>query len=85
MVLDVPITQEPNPDDENEKEYFSHTGDNGTEELDQLHIGQLLQSLLQDAQTRLFFKAQAFVQSDIQHYVPKAIDLNHLEPRSCEY
>ncbi|KAK7436506.1 Golgi transport complex subunit 3 [Stygiomarasmius scandens] len=36
-----------------------------------LHIAPLLQMILQDAQTRLFFKAQAVVQSDIRHYVPK--------------
>ncbi|KAF9065309.1 Sec34-like family-domain-containing protein [Rhodocollybia butyracea] len=40
-----------------------------------LHIAQLLQMILQDAQTRLFFKAQAVVQSDIRHYVPKDGDL----------
>ena len=31
--------------------------------------------VLQDAQTRLFFKAQAVIQSEIRHYVPKAEDL----------
>ncbi|KAF5365949.1 hypothetical protein D9758_006721 [Tetrapyrgos nigripes] len=36
-----------------------------------LHIAPLLQMILQDAQTRLFFKAQAVVQSDIRHYVPR--------------
>lgn len=40
-----------------------------------LHIAQLLQMILQDAQTRLFFKAQAVVQSDIRHYVSKDGDL----------
>ncbi|KAF8831475.1 Sec34-like family-domain-containing protein [Lentinula edodes] len=40
-----------------------------------LHIAQLLQMILQDAQTRLFFKAQAIVQSDIRHYVAKDDDL----------
>ena len=40
-----------------------------------LHISQLLQMILQDAQTRLFFKAQAVVQSDIRHYVPSKEDL----------
>ncbi|KAJ3717638.1 Sec34-like family-domain-containing protein [Lentinula guzmanii] len=40
-----------------------------------LHISQLLQMILQDAQTRLFFKAQAVVQSDIRHYVAKDDDL----------
>jgi len=40
-----------------------------------LHIGQLLKMVLQDAQTRLFFKAQSVVQSDIRHYVPNVDDL----------
>ncbi|KAF5391335.1 hypothetical protein D9757_002049 [Collybiopsis confluens] len=39
-----------------------------------LHISQLLRMILQDAQTRLFFKAQAVVQSDIRHYVAKEAD-----------
>lgn len=42
-----------------------------------LHISRLLQSVLQDAQTRLFFKAQAMVQTDIQYYVPKPEDLDY--------
>ncbi len=40
-----------------------------------LHIGQLLKMVLQDAQTRLFFKAQSVVQSEIRHYVPNGDDL----------
>ena len=40
-----------------------------------LHISHLLQMVLQDAQTRLFFKAQAVVQSDVRYYVPKLEDL----------
>ena len=40
-----------------------------------LRIGHLLKMVLQDAQTRLFFKAQAVVQSEIRHYVPTADDL----------
>lgn len=45
--------------------------------LQRLHLHHLLQSVLQDAQTRLFFKAQAVVQSDIGHYVPRMADLNY--------
>jgi len=41
-----------------------------------LHIGHLLKMVLQDAQTRLIFKAQAVVQSEIRHYVPTPDDLN---------
>ncbi|KAG7092186.1 hypothetical protein E1B28_008555 [Marasmius oreades] len=40
-----------------------------------LQISHLLQMILQDAQTRLFFKAQAVIQSDIRHYVPSKEDL----------
>ena len=40
-----------------------------------LHISRLLQMVLQDAQTRLFFKAQAVIQSEIRYYVPKTEDL----------
>jgi len=40
-----------------------------------LHISHLLKMVLQDAQTRLFFKAQAVIQSEIRHYVPKVEDL----------
>jgi hypothetical protein len=40
-----------------------------------LHTGHLLKMVLQDAQTRLFFKAQAVVQSEIRHYTPTPDDL----------
>ena len=41
----------------------------------QLQISHLLKMVLQDAQTRLVFKAQSVIQSDIRHFVPKAEDL----------
>ncbi|KAK2460187.1 hypothetical protein APHAL10511_007778 [Amanita phalloides] len=47
--------------------------------LDRLHISELLQMVLQDAQTRLFFKAQSMIQSDIRHFVPKPQDLDYPE------
>lgn len=40
-----------------------------------LNIGYLLQMILQDAQTRLVFKAQSVVQSDIKYYSPRHEDL----------
>ena len=43
----------------------------------QLHIGKLLEMVLQDAQTKLFFKAQAMVQSEIRYYAPKNNDLDY--------
>ncbi|KAH9957339.1 Sec34-like family-domain-containing protein [Russula dissimulans] len=63
MVLDQPL------DDDIEEE-----GEKA-DDLGRLHIGQLLQMVLQDAQTRLFFKAQAVIQSEIRYYAPTAQDL----------
>jgi len=40
-----------------------------------LHISRLLQMVLQDAQTRLFFKAQAMIQNEVRYYVPRLADL----------
>ena len=40
-----------------------------------LQISHLLKMVLQDAQTRLFFRAQSVIQSDIRHFVPKVDDL----------
>ncbi|KAG8951221.1 Golgi transport complex subunit 3 [Tulasnella sp. 419] len=45
--------------------------------LRHLHIANLLESVLQDAQTRLFFKAQAVIQSEIRYYAPKDVDLDY--------
>jgi len=63
MVLDQPLDDEIENDEDK----------NG--ELGRLHIRQLLQMVLQDAQTRLFFKAQSVIQSEIRYYVPTAQDL----------
>lgn len=43
--------------------------------LGRLHIKPILQLVLQDAQTRLLFKTQAIIQSDIRSYTPKDNDL----------
>lgn len=45
--------------------------------LAKLHISHLLQMVLQDAQTRLFFKAQAIVQSEIRSYAAQPKDLDY--------
>ena len=42
-----------------------------------LNIGQLLQMILQDAQTRLVFKAQSVVQSNIMYYSPQPGELKY--------
>ncbi|KAL1752519.1 Sec34-like family-domain-containing protein [Schizophyllum commune] len=80
MVLDVSVTDE----DEDAQDDTAAAADNLVLDFDQprhrrglhhLHISHLLQMVLQDAQTRLFFKAQAVIQSDIRYYAPKAEDL----------
>jgi hypothetical protein len=47
--------------------------------LGRLHISHLLQMVLQDAQTRLFFKAQSVIQAEIRYYTPKQEDLAYPE------
>lgn len=82
MVLDVPSV----PSDSESDSGDSDDLDNLTVDLESsakgqkkslksLHISHLLQMVLQDAQTRLFFKAQSVIQSEIRYYVPKAEDL----------
>ena len=78
MVLDVPNIE--SDDEEDESASKSEDGD-GTipkkrpKGLGRLHISRLLQMVLQDAQTRLFFKAQSIIQAEIRYYVPKPEDL----------
>jgi hypothetical protein len=45
--------------------------------LGRLHLSHLLQMVLQDAQTRLFFKAQSVIQADIRYYSAKPEDLTY--------
>jgi hypothetical protein len=47
-------------------------GDDG---MRRLRVDRLLESVLQDAQTRLFFKAQAVLHADVRGFVPKPDDL----------
>ena len=56
---------------------FDHPGREKSKDFvgKRLHTQHLLQMVLQDAQTRLFFKAQAVVQSEVRWYVPKAEDI----------
>jgi hypothetical protein len=51
----------------------------GGQGLHTLRTSQLLQMILQDAQTRLVFKAQSIIQSDIRLHVPTDDDLNYPE------
>ncbi|TRM70359.1 Sec34-like family-domain-containing protein [Schizophyllum amplum] len=77
MVLDVSVAEE--EDDESgiatDELVFDFDKPRRRRGLHQLHISHLLQMVLQDAQTRLFFKAQAVIQSDIRYYAPTAEDL----------
>lgn len=78
MVLDVPtLLEEDDSEDAIDElnldlEPGTFSGKSG---LRTLHISHLLQMVLQDAQTRLFFKAQSVIQSEIRYYVPKPEDL----------
>jgi hypothetical protein len=73
MVPDVPVAESSSSDGDGpdgvDLENPQQTG------LGVLDISQLLQMILQDAQTRLFFKAQSVIQSEIRYYVPKSEDL----------
>ncbi|KAG2127465.1 uncharacterized protein EDB93DRAFT_1270843 [Suillus bovinus] len=65
MVLDVAELPEEPPDDGNLIVDFDQPKSKG---LGQLHISHLLQMVLQDAQTRLFFKAQSpVIFEDVAH------------------
>lgn len=79
MVLDVqepPSASTISDDDEEDTLDLELPGANNKHKgLRTLHISHLLQMVLQDAQTRLFFKAQSVVQSEIRYYVPKPEDL----------
>ncbi|WWC71562.1 uncharacterized protein I206_105520 [Kwoniella pini CBS 10737] len=47
--------------------------------LGRLHIEILLKMVLQDAQTRLVFRAQALLSNDVEYYAPKEGDLDYPE------
>lgn len=76
MVLDVPDYEDLSEDEEDGTLNLNLDRPRPPRRgLRTLHIGHLLQMVLQDAQTRLFFKAQSVIQSDIRGYMPKADDL----------
>jgi len=81
MVLDVPSlpspSRSPSPsDDKEDNDELTVDFDKPRKQgLGRLHISHLLQMVLQDAQTRLFFKAQSVIQSEIRNFLPKAEDL----------
>ncbi|TBU48650.1 Sec34-domain-containing protein [Dichomitus squalens] len=77
MVLDIPSLPESPSDEEGDLDELTLDLDQPRRQkgLRTLHISHLLQMVLQDAQTRLFFKAQSVIQSEIRYYVPKPEDL----------
>jgi hypothetical protein len=83
MVLDVPNVESDDDEDESiskfEDEDGSITSRRWPKVLGKLHISRLLQMVLQDAQTRLFFKAQSIIQAEVRYYVPKTEDLAYPE------
>lgn len=90
MVLDVTaLPDSPSAEDDGDDEEI----DDLTTDLDakrpkglgRLHISHLLQMVLQDAQTRLFFKAQSVIQSDIRYFVPKSEDLMYPDKLVGQY
>jgi conserved oligomeric Golgi complex subunit 3 len=82
MVLDVPNISESDEDEEADElaTDLDYNHANGRRRgLGRLHISHLLQMVLQDAQTRLFFKAQSVIQAEIRNYIPKPEDLAYPE------
>lgn len=78
MVLDVPTMSESDDEDEENDELTTDLDfpvKRRKKGLGRLHISHLLQMVLQDAQTRLFFKAQSIIQAEIRYYIPKPDDL----------
>lgn len=78
MVLDVPEADS-SSDEEDTYDHDETPRHVDKDEVRRLHISHMLRSVLQDAQTRLFFKAQAVVQAEIKYYVPKSEDLEYPE------
>ncbi|KAI0644707.1 Sec34-domain-containing protein [Trametes meyenii] len=77
MVLDIPSVPGSSSDDEADLDELTLDLDQPRRHrgLRTLHISHLLQMVLQDAQTRLFFKAQSVIQAEIRYYVPKPEDI----------
>jgi hypothetical protein len=75
MVLDATPAFAHDSDSDSEKGSEEEEEEGVEEGLRRLQSARLLQPVLQDAQTRLFFKAQAHVQADVRHFVPSPDDL----------
>ncbi|VDC05896.1 unnamed protein product, partial [Peniophora sp. CBMAI 1063] len=80
MVLDAPAPGTDQSDSDEDSEELSISDADGTKAKKDKGLGPppvaaLLAAVLQDAQTRLFFRAQAAIQSEIRGFVPKDSDL----------
>lgn len=72
------MVQDVDDDDDVFSDSSSLADDPGaTKPLSRLQIDQLLRMVLQDAQTRLVFRAQALVQAEVSYYVAKPDDLDY--------
>jgi hypothetical protein len=85
-------TSEEEDDDDADELTMDPLRRKGDDGMRRLRVDRLLESVLQDAQTRLFFKAQAVLHADVRGFVPKADDLAYpakligapsLAARSC--
>jgi hypothetical protein len=80
---DISISETASEDDDGAESIVPPTPMSATKQvqeesgLEKLQISVLLQMILQDAQTRLVFKAQAILQSDIRLYLPTDDDLRY--------
>lgn len=69
-----------NDDDDDPDEDLAHAETPAMKaSLGPLRFSVLLQTIQQDAQTRLVFRAQAVIQTDVLHYAPAAADLEYPE------
>jgi hypothetical protein len=87
MVLDVPTVSESESEEDETDELTTDLGYSAKRRkkgLGRLHISHLLQMVLQDAQTRLFFKAQSIIQAEIRYYIPKPEDLAYPDKLVCK-
>ena len=88
MVLDVPETELSSDEEELLDGPSALRNGNSSvvnQGLGRLHISHMLQSVLQDAQTRLFFKSQTIVQSEVRYSVPKPEDLDYPDKLASQF
>jgi len=75
MILDLPASSFSHPANEDDEDHHPSDDEERGRHDGKLHIKPILQLVLQDAQTRLLFKAQAVMESEIRVYKAKPEDL----------